>query len=620
MGVSKEDDPSYLRSAPTLLAAVAPLIHKKSMANESGEFLVQAATYLGAAAIAVPIFNHFKLGSILGYLAAGVVAGPYALNLLQQEEGVFHIAEFGVVLFLFVVGLELSMTRLWALRRDIFGLGAAQMAVTGAVIAAIFMMAQVMPMGAAAIGGLSLAFSSTAFALQYLKDRGELNTAYGSRAFPILLMQDLAVVPILGAIPFAAAGAAEKLAENFDVDEGWASLGRAVFVVAAIIYGARFALNPILRQVASSGSREAFAASALLLVVTASLAVSWAGLPMGLGAFLAGALLAESSYRHQIETDIEPFRGLLLGLFFILIGARLNLDVIVEQWWIVIGGAIGLVAVKAGLLYGLSRAFGAKHGDAILTGAVLSQGGEFGFVVFSIGADAALFTSQQATLLSAIVTISMVMTPFLMIGARRLQKAEVQSAEGLEEPPAAHGHVVIAGFGRMGQIISQVVSAADIDVIAIDNNAMHIRNAQSFGFKVYYGDAARLDLLLSAGAANARAIIFTIDDRAAANRAVAALRQKIPNAYILAVAHDRIHEIDLHKVGPDVVVRETLESSLLLARRTLSHLSFSDEIIDDFIEQFRKLDRERLLAQADYGPEAGREFMHRKFERAPGAD
>lgn len=586
------------------------------MANESGEFLVQATTYLAAAAMAVPVFNRLKLGSILGYIAAGVVAGPYALNLLHQEDGVFHIAEFGVVLFLFVIGLELSLPRLWSLRRDIFGLGAAQMALTGVVIAFIFIAAEVMPLGAAAIGGLSLAFSSTAFALQYLKDRGELNTAYGARAFPVLLMQDLAVVPLLGAIPFAAIGAAEQMAENFNVDEGWASLGRAVFVVAAIIYGARFGLNPILRQVAGSGSREAFAATALLLVVIASLTVSWAGLPMGLGAFLAGALLAESSYRHQIETDIEPFRGLLLGLFFILIGARLNLQIIIEQWLVVFGGAIGLVAVKASLIYALSRAFGAGRRDAFLTGAVLSQGGEFGFVVFSIGADSALFTSQQATLLSAIVTVSMLMTPFLMIAARRLPAMSAADDGGLEGPPSGEGHVVIAGFGRMGQIISQVVSAADIDVVAIDNNPQHIRNAERFGFKVYFGDASRLDVLLTAGAADARAVIFTIDDRPAANHAIKALRQRLPNAYILAVAHDRLHEIELQKIEPDVIIRETLESSLLVARKTLSHLDFSDEVIEDFIEQFRKLDRERLLAQIDAGPEAGREHIHRKFDRA----
>ncbi len=583
------------------------------MANESGEFLIQAATYLGAAAIAVPVFNRFKLGSILGYLAAGVVAGPYALNLLRQEEGVFHIAEFGVVLFLFVIGLELSLSRLWALRRDIFGLGAAQMAATGAVIAAMFIMARVMPTGAAAIGGLSLAFSSTAFALQYLKDRGELNTAYGSRAFPVLLMQDLAVVPLLAAIPFVASSIAG--AEEFDMAKGWFGALRAGFVIGVIFALAKFALNPLLRLVASGGSREAFAAMALFLVVAVSLAVSWAGMPMGLGAFLAGALLAESAYRHQIETDIEPFRGLLLGLFFISIGMRLDLHLIAREWLVVFGGALGLVAIKAVLLYALARAFGARHQDALLTGCVLSQGGEFGFVVFSVGADAALFTSEQATLLSAIVTISMILTPFAMMAARRAAPKITENAEGLAEPPSKVGHVVIAGFGRMGQIISQVISAADIDVVAIDNDPAHIRNAERFGFKVYYGDASRLDTLLTAGAADARAVIFTMDNRSAVNHAVEALRQRIPNAFILAIAHDRLHEIDLQKVGPDVIVRETLESSLLVARKALTQLEFSDEIVDDFIAQFRKMDRERLLAQMDYGPEAGRDIAHRKFDR-----
>ena len=583
------------------------------MASESSDFLVQAGTYLGAAAIAVPLFNRFKLGSILGYIAAGMAAGPFALNILHQEEGVFHIAEFGVVLFLFIIGLDLSLPRLWALRREIFGLGAAQMALTGAIIATIFIFARVMPAGAAAIGGLSLAFSSTAFALQYLKERGELTTAYGARAFPILLMQDLAVVPLLAAIPFVASSVAGE--PNFDMAQGWSGALRAGVVIGVVLALGKFALNPLLRLVAASGSREAFAAMALFLVVAVSIAVSWAGLPMGLGAFLAGALLAESAYRHQIETDIEPFRGLLLGLFFISIGMRLNLHLIFESWIIVLGGALALVLIKAGLLYALARAYGSRRRDALLTGAVLSQGGEFAFVVFGVGADAALFTSGQATLLSAIVTVSMMLTPLAMMIARRVGADAPKSGDDLEAPPAGQGHVVIAGFGRMGQIISQVISAADIDVIAIDKDPAHIRNAQRFGYKVYYGDAERLDTLLTAGAADARAVIFTMNDKIAVNRAVAALRQRVPTAHILAIAHDRIHEITLQKAGPDVIVREKLESSLLVARLALAQMRYSEEIIDDFIAQFRKLDRERLLAQIDLGPEAGREFMHQKFER-----
>lgn len=582
-------------------------------AGES-DFLVQAATYLGAAAIAVPLFNRLKLGSILGYLAAGVIVGPYALNLLRQEEGVFHVAEFGVVLFLFVIGLELSIARLWALRRDIFGLGAAQMALTGAVIAGLFAWSQSMATPAAIIAGLSLAFSSTAFALQYMKDQGELNTDYGNRAFPVLLLQDLAVVPLLAIIPFAA-GASAGTDQAINMAQGWTGALKALAVIAALIALARFALNPLLRVVASSGSREAFAATALFLVAAVSLSVAWAGLPMGLGAFLAGALLAESAYRRQIETDIEPFRGLLLGLFFISIGMRLDLRAIVDAWHLVIGGALGLVFIKAGLLYGLARAFGSKHHDALLTGAVLSQGGEFAFVVFSVGADALLFSRGEAGLLSAVVTVSMVLTPFLMMAARALRPQEIENAAGLDGPRGGEGHVVIAGFGRMGQIISQVVSAAGIDVVAIDKSPSHIRNAELFGFKVYYGDASRLDTLLTAGAADARAIILCMDDRDAVNRAVEALRQRLPNAFILAVAHDRLHEIDLRPIGPDVIVRETLESSLLIARKALEKLDFSDQLIDDFIEQFRKRDRERLLAQMDFGPEAGKDLMHARFER-----
>ncbi len=579
-----------------------------------GDFLVQAATYLGAAAIAVPVFNRLKLGSILGYLAAGVIVGPSALNLLRQEEGVFHVAEFGVVLFLFVIGLELSIARLWALRRNIFGLGAAQMALTGAVIAGCFVLSRTMGTPAAVIAGLSLAFSSTAFALQYMKDQGELNTGYGNRAFPVLLLQDLAVAPLLAALPFAAS--AGSGAEGFDMAQGWPGALKAAAVIAALILSARFALNPLLRLVASSGSREAFAATALFLVAAVSLAVAWAGLPMGLGAFLAGALLAESAYRHQIETDIEPFRGLLLGLFFISIGMRLDLGAIAGAWMIVLGGAVGLVVVKAALLYGLARAFGSKHHEALLTGAVLSQGGEFAFVVFSVGADALLFSQGEAGLLSAVVTVSMVMTPFLMMAARAMRPpAAAENHDGLEKPGGGDGHVIIAGFGRMGQIISQVISAADIDVTAIDNSPSHIRNAERFGFKVYYGDASRLDTLLTAGAAEARAVIFCMDDRDAVNRAVEGLRARLPNAFILAVAHDRLHEIDLRPLNPDIIVRETMESSLLIARKALEQLDFSNELIEDFIEQFRKRDRERLLAQMDYGPEAAKDLMYAKFER-----
>ncbi len=571
------------------------------------EFLVQAATYLGAVAIAVPIFNRFKLGSILGYLAAGVAVGPFGLNLLHQEAGVFHVAEFGVVLLLFVIGLELSLSRLWSMRQQIFGLGATQMAVTGIAIAALFVAPGVMAVKAAIIAGLSLAFSSTAFALQLLKDRGELSTPYGRRSFSILLFQDLAVIPLLAAIPFVAGAGGEEAA-------GWINALKAVGVLAVLILISKYGLDRVFRLVAASGSREAFAATALLVVALTSLAVAWAGLSMALGAFLAGVLLAESSYKHQIETDIEPFRGLFLGLFFISIGMRLDLGVIAASWAIVLGGAAGLLSLKFALLYALTRAARANHAEALKTAAMLCQGGEFAFVVISLGVDALLFTNSEATLMSAIVTISMAATPLIVMAAHRLCAAEPQSADGLVGPEGGHDHVIVAGFGRVGQIISQVLANSGVQVTAIDRNPDHIRNAERFGFKVNYGDAARLDVLTTAGAADARSVILCMDHKESVNRAVMGLRERFPNLTIIACAHDRMHEIELQQLEPDVIVRETLESSLLMAREALSRMGHDRKTIDEYVQQFRVRDRERLLAQRDYGPEAGKDLIYARFD------
>lgn len=578
-------------------------------AESGGGFLVQAAIYLGAAAIVVPIFNRVKLGAILGYLAAGIIVGPYALNLLHQEEGVFHVAGLGVVLFLFVIGLEVSLSRLWALRRSIFGLGAAQMLVTGAALAAIFIASGVLPAPAAAIAGFSLAFSSTAFAAQLMKERGELTTSYGSQAFSVLLLQDLAVVPVLAAIPFVAGAVADTGGMT-----GWLNALKAVSVIAVIIVIGRYALNPILRIVAHSGSREAFAATALFIVTATALTVSWAGLSMALGAFLAGALLAESSYRYQVEADIEPFRGLLLGLFFISIGMRLDLGAIAGEWMIVIAAAAGLIAAKAAILYGLARAFGDDRGDAIKIAAVLAQGGEFSFVVFTLGADAAIFSASEASLMSAVVTLSMAATPVLVMFAHRLAKKPEISAEGLEAPHAQSGHVIVVGFGRMGQIISQVLNSSGVSVVAIDRSPSHIRNAQRFGFTVYYGDGARLDTLIAAGALDARAVILCMDDPPSVNHAARALKARAPTVPLLVIAHDRMHEIELRKLEPEVIVRETLESSLLVSREALARLGHDERTIEGIIQQFRKLDRERLLAQIDYGAEAAKDLLSRKFE------
>lgn len=577
-------------------------------ANDYG-FLAQAAIFLGAAAVIVPIFNWLKLGSIPGYIAAGVLVGPFGLGLVQSDRGVFDVASLGVVLLLFVIGLELSLKRLLALKADIFGFGAAQMVVTGGVIAALFVAADVMPAAPAVIAGLSMATSATVLAVSYLRERGELHAGYGARVFPVLLAQDLIVIPVLIAIPIIAGGAGEAGGQ-------WTDILRAAGVIAILVVIGRYALNPALRLVASAGSREAFAASALFIVAAVALAVSWAGLSMALGAFLAGVLLAESSYRHQIVTDIEPFRGLLLGLFFISIGMQLDIAAVLQYGHIVLGAAAGLVLIKTVLLYALSRLFGMKNREAIKAGALLSQGGEFAFVVFSLGADAGIFTATQSTLLAAIATISIVMTPLVMAGVNRFLDAEDdQETDGLDRAEALTGHVIVVGFGRMGQIVAQVLGNSGVEVTAIDRNPSHIRNAQLYGYKVYYGDGARLDTLITAGALDARAVILCMDDPASVNAAAAGLRERSPNLLIIAAAHDRMHEIELRPLGPDVIVRETLESSLKMAREALSRMGYADALIEDFLEQFRARDRERLLAQMDYGPEAAKELLQKKYER-----
>jgi monovalent cation:proton antiporter-2 (CPA2) family protein len=574
------------------------------------EFLIQAATYLGATAIAVPLFKRLKLGTILGFLAAGVILGDHGLGLLHAEEGVFHVAELGVVLFLFVIGLELSFRRLWDLRKNIFGLGMAQMLITGLVLCFVFTQFNVFGFNAGVIAGFALACSSTAFALSLLQERGELNTAYGTKAFSILLFQDLAVIPLLAAIPFAAASGAMN-AEGMDA----LSIARTVGVIAGLIIIGRFVLNHVFRIVAISGSREAFTAMALFVVAGTALAVSSVGLSMALGAFLAGVLLAESSFRHQIEADIEPFRELLLGLFFIGVGMQLNLDIIMEQALLVIAAAVGLVIFKMVVIFLLARLMKSDTQEALRAGGVLSQCGEFAFVVFSLGAAERLFTADEASLMSAIVTLTMVFTPPIMMLLNNLS-APVEETDGkhADKLEKMEGEILLVGFGRMGQIIDQVLKSSGYKVTTIDKDPKRIETASRFGNKVYFGDGHNMHLLLTAGATSANAIIFAIRDDGGLRKTVDALRTHCPKVTIVARAHDRIHEMDLLDAEIDHIVRETLESSLDMAGRTLSSLGKSDGFIADVQEEFRLRDRERLLEQKAGDLYAGADKMRQPFK------
>ena len=576
---------------------------------EGGSFLADAAVYLGAAVLAVPLFKQLKLGSVLGYLAAGAVIGPSLLGIIDDPESVLHFAEFGVVLLLFVIGLELKPQRLWAMRREIFGLGLAQVVVTGAALAGLGLLAG-LPLGPALVAGYALALSSTAFALQILDERGAMNSRYGNLSFAILLFQDLAIVPLLALIPILAP--AQEAAAGFD----WLGAGKAVGAIAGVLLVGHYLLNPFFRIIALTRASELFTASALLLVAGAALVMAWAGLSMALGAFLAGVLLAESEYRHQLEADIDPFRGLFLGLFFIAVGMSVDWRFVLENLAIIAGVVAGLVAVKVVLIYGLTRLFGAANLDAQRSAVTLSQGGEFAFVLFTVAVAERVMAPDLAQLLTAAVIISMALTPLLGLAHEALVKALARTGtEDLEPASAADGgEVLVVGYGRVGQIVAQILRASDYSVTAIDRDPERIRVARDFGVKVYFGDVTRVDVLEAAGAARSRAIFICVNDRAACTAAARMLRDRCPNALVLARAFDRVHVMELLDLGVDFFVRETFESSVLLATEGIRRLGCDADTVDHIVQQFRHRDQERLLLQKKDGMLAGLDSFNTPYD------
>jgi monovalent cation:proton antiporter-2 (CPA2) family protein len=570
-------------------------------------FLTNAAVFLGAAVVAVPLFKRLKLGSVLGYLAAGAVIGPAALGLIQSPQTVLGVAEFGVVLLLFVIGLELKPGRLWRLRSDIFGLGSLQVLVTGAAIAGLVLWLGY-PVPTAVMTGAALALSSTAFAVQILREKEQLASPYGDRTFSILLFQDLAIVPLLA---LAALLAPIKAGEGVSL----AAVGIAVGAVAGLVLLLRYGLPPVFELVARTRSNELFTASALLVVVGSALVMDHVGLSMALGAFLAGLLLAESAFRHQLETDIEPFRGLLLGLFFMAFGMKLDWRLVAANWWIVLLGALGLYLLKVAILFALSRLFGSGSRDALRIGAVAGQGGEFAFVIVSVSAGSGLMTGDLPALLSAIVTISMALTPFAVALAERLpEEGHSESADGLPGvAEAAKARVLIAGFGRVGQVIARILSLRGYSITLIDNSPRRIRMAGQFGNRVYYGDATRPDVLASAGAAEADIIFLCIDDRDGARTAVEKLRERFPDTLIFVDTYDRFTEVEMWEAGADHVVRETRESAIALAREALVRLG-DGSVADEVIEEYRRLDAERLRAQTADRSEKALEKMRQAYQ------
>ncbi len=554
--------------------------------------LGQAAVFLAAAVVAVPVFRRLKLGAVLGYLAAGVAIGPHVLGFVGDVESVMHFAELGVVLLLFVIGLELQPSRLWVLRRSVFGLGAAQVILTGLALCALGI-GFGLEWPTALVIGLALAMSSTAFVLQVLAERGELTTRHGRSSFAILLFQDLAVIPLIALIPLLGHG--EQIPAGA---QAWLAAAKAVLVMAAVIVGGRYLLRPIFSAIAASGIREIFTAAALFVVIGTSLLMSSVGLSMSLGAFLAGVLLADSEYRHELEANIEPFKGLLLGLFFISVGMSVDLDLLAAKPLEIFATVAGLMLVKGTVIFGLGMASGHTGQSARSLAIALSQGGEFAFVLFSLAAGSNIIPGGLVDLLVIVVTLSMALTPVAMLISDRLQgRPSAAEEKPYDEIDSQEAQVIIAGFGRVGQIVGRILRARNVPFIALDRSSEQVDTVRRFGNRAYYGDASRLDLLRAAKADKARIFVLAIDDVEASVRTAETAKKHFPHLRIFARAHNRFHAHRLMDIGVDFLMRETFGSSLEMAERVLVTMGFSAWDAKDTVGTFRRHDERSLERQ-----------------------
>ncbi|MBS0400990.1 MAG: glutathione-regulated potassium-efflux system protein KefC [Proteobacteria bacterium] len=552
-------------------------------------WLVNSFVYLAASVLAVTLSRTIGLGAIIGYLVAGIAIGPWGLGLIANVQDILHFAEFGVVLMMFLVGLELQPRRLWSLRRPIFGWGSAQvlmcaLAITGAALALG------VAWRTALVAGLGLALSSTAIALQVLDERNLMHTSSGQAGFSILLFQDVAAIPILAALPLLAGSSG--LHEAAVAGPRWLEALKTVAAIAAIVFGGRLLLRPALRWIARSGSTELFTAAALLLVVSMAGLMQGVGLSMALGAFLAGVLLAESEYRRELETDIEPFKGLLMGLFFVAVGMSIDFGVLLASPWLMLGVLLGFLALKLLVIAALARLLRLPLQERPVFTLLLAQGGEFAFVVFRAAADVNALPADVASLLIGAVALSMLLTPLALVAVDRwllpryADCGRAPAPPELSEPQSAP--VIIAGFGRYGQIVSRLLSAEGVAVTVLDHDAEMIEAARTFGSRVFYGDATRLDLLRIAGAAEARILVVAVDDVEQSLAIVDLARQHFPQLELVARARDVTHWNQLRDRGVMRVQRELFESSLLSGRSVLELLGASTDAARFSADRFRR--------------------------------
>jgi monovalent cation:proton antiporter-2 (CPA2) family protein len=554
--------------------------------------LAQIAIFLAAAVIAIPIFRYFKLGSVLGYLAAGIIIGPSCLGLISKVDATQQIADFGIVLLMFVIGLELQPSRLWVMRKPIFGLGLAQVLVTTAGLASAAYFGFEQTWQSALVIGFGLSMSSTALVLQLLAERGQLNSHYGRSAFSILLFQDIAVLPALALLPLLGAAAAVKSAGP----GGWLVV-KFFAVLATVIIGGRYVLRPMLRIVAATRVSEAFTAAGLLVVIATALLVGLVGLSLSLGAFLAGVLLADSEFRHELEADIEPFKGLLLGLFFISVGMSANLQLVREKPLTILGLTVSFMLVKVVVLRGIGRLSGLPNTAGRGLAFTLPSGGEFAFVLFGLGATLGIMDDGIAELLVLVVTGSMILSPLLLSVHDTLFKKKETDSRPFDTPEELYPKVIIAGFGRFGQIVGRILSARRISFTALEANQTQVDFLRRFGNQVFYGDASRLELLRAAHAENAEVFVLAIDDVEASVRTAELIRKHFPNLKIFARARNRQHAFRLMDLDVRYTIRETLGSSLEMSGQVLEALGLSKSRAMDTVRRFRAHDQITMAKQ-----------------------
>lgn len=566
-----------------------------------GPVIGPVVVLMGAAVVAVPLFRRLGLGSVLGYFAAGALVGPSVLGLFTDPDTILHFAELGVVMFLFIIGLELRPQKLWAMRGQIFGLGLAQVGLATLLLSLAGMLVFGFAPVTAFIAGAGFVLSSTAVIMATLQERGEIASAEGQRSISILLFEDLLIVPLLVVVAL--------LSPVGQGEGGLSALALALTGLAGLILAGRWLLDPFFALLARARTREVLSAGALLVVLGSSLLMELVGLSMAMGAFIAGVLLSGSSYRHQIETDIEPFKGLLMGLFFLAVGMSLNLATVAAEWQLLLAMLVAYVLVKAVAIYVIARAFGGTNRTALHRTAMFAQGGEFAFVLYTAALAGGVIDARENALFSTVVILSMAITPLILIAADRLLREGSASLDGVEPAQGLRGQVLVIGFGRFGQIALQVLLARGAQVSVIENNPDRIREAERFGFKVYYGDGTRLDILHASGAGEAQVILICVDDRRAVNMIVELAQHEFPNAKVLARSYDRGHSMELIRAGVDFEIRETVESALLMGAEGLRGLGCAEALITEALEDTRQRDNQRLIEQVQGNIMSGRDKM-----------